>query len=143
MGGVRASLGLSRYGFKSMAVQVMSALFDAVLHFDQLRMPELFCGFHRRPYEGPTQYPVACSPQAWSAASVFLLLQACLGLEVDAPSARITLRRPELPDFLKMVRIRNLVVGGATVDLVFERYALDVGTHLERREGEVEVVVMK
>ena len=135
--------GLSRYGFKGMAVQVMSGLYDAVLHFDLQRMPELFCGFHRRLHEGPTRYPVACAPQAWSAASVFLLLQACLGLEIDAPGGRIVLQRPELPDFVKTVRVRNLSVGEASVDLVFERYALDVGTHLERRDGEVEVVVLK
>ena len=135
--------GLSRYGFKGMAVQVMSGLYDAVLHFDLQRMPELFCGFHRRPHEGPTLYPVACAPQAWSAASVFLLLQACLGLEIDAPGGRIVLQRPELPDFVKTVRVRNLSIGEASVDLVFERYALDVGTHLERRDGEVEVVVIK
>ena len=38
------------------------------LHFDLHRMPELFCGFAREPGEGPTLYPVACAPQAWSAA---------------------------------------------------------------------------
>jgi glycogen debranching enzyme len=126
-----------------MAVQVLSSLFDAVLHFDQQRMPELFCGFHRRPHESPTQYPVACLPQAWSAASVFLLLQACLGLDVDAPGGRVLLRSPELPDFLKTVRIRNLAVGDASVDLVVERSALDVAVHLERREGDVEVMIVK
>jgi glycogen debranching enzyme len=114
-----------------------------MLHFDQLRMPELFCGFHRRPHEGPTQYPVACLPQAWSAASVFLLLHACLGLEVDAPAGRVSLNQPELPDFLRTIRIRNLVVGDASVDLVIERQTLDVAVHLERREGDVEVMIVK
>lgn len=135
--------GLSRYGFKGMAVQVMSSLYDAVLHFDLRRMPELFCGFHRRFHEGPTRYPVACSPQAWSAASVFLLLQACLGLEVDAPGGRILLQRPELPDFFGTLRIRNLTVGQAAVDLILERHTLDVSLHLERRDGEIEVVMIK
>ncbi|MFL6203368.1 MAG: amylo-alpha-1,6-glucosidase, partial [Thermoanaerobaculia bacterium] len=135
--------GLARYGCKGMAPQVTSGLFDAALHFDLYRMPELFCGFHRRPHEGPTRYPVACAPQAWAAAAVFLLLQACLGLEIDAPRARVLLRRPELPDFLKRIRLSNLTVGGASVDLVLERSDLDVALYLERREGEVEVVVVK
>ncbi|HWN41777.1 MAG TPA: amylo-alpha-1,6-glucosidase, partial [Thermoanaerobaculia bacterium] len=135
--------GLSRYGFKGMAVQVMAALYDAVLHFDLERMPELFCGFHRRPHEGPTRYPVACAPQAWSAASVFLLLQACLGLEIDAPGGRILLQRPELPDFFGTLRIRNLSVGEASVDLILERHTLDVSLHLERRDGDIEVVMIK
>jgi len=126
-----------------MAVQVMSGLYDAVLHFDLERMPELFCGFHRRPYEGPTRYPVACAPQAWSAASVFLLLQACLGLEIDAPGGRILLHRPELPDFFGTLRIRNLNVGEASVDLILERHTLDVSLHLERRDGDIEVVMIK
>lgn len=135
--------GLSRYGFKGMAVHVMTGLYDAVRHFDLERMPELFCGFHRRQNEGPTLYPVACAPQAWSAASVFLLLQACLGLEIDAPGGRIVLHRPELPDFLGTLRIRNLSVGSASVDLVLERYTLDVALHLERRDGDIEVVMIK
>jgi glycogen debranching enzyme len=135
--------GLANYGLKGMAVQVLSSQYDAMLHFDQQRMPELFCGFHRRPHEGPTQYPVACLPQAWSAASVFLLLQACLGLDVDAPGGRVLLHGPELPDFLKTIRIRNLMVGESSVDLVVEHYALDVAVHLERREGDVEVVIVK
>ena len=121
----------------------MSALYDAVLHFDMHRMPELFCGFHRRSNEGPTRYPVACSPQAWSAASVFLLLQACLGLEVDAPGGRILLQRPELPDFFGTLRIRNLTVEQASVDLILERHTLDVSLHLERRDGDIEVVMIK
>jgi glycogen debranching enzyme len=135
--------GLARYGFKDLALRVTAGLFDAALHFDLLRMPELFCGFHRRPHEGPTRYPVACAPQAWAAGAVFLLLQACLGLEVDEPGARILLRRPELPELLKTVRLGSLKVGAASVDLRLERYDLDVGVGLERREGEIEVLAVK
>ena len=49
------------------------------LFVDLHRLPELFCGFPRRPGEGPTLYPVACAPQAWAAGAVFMLLQAALG----------------------------------------------------------------
>lgn len=45
--------------------------------------------------EGPTLYPVACSPQAWASASVFGLLQACLGLSFDATRRQAALRPPE------------------------------------------------
>ena len=75
--------GLRRYGFREQALRLWTGLFEAALSFDQYRMPELFCGFPQSPGEGPTLYPVACAPQAWAAASVFLLFQACLGLEVD------------------------------------------------------------
>ena len=45
--------------------------------------PSCSAAFPAQPGEGPVLYPVACAPQAWSAASVFLLFQACLGLEVE------------------------------------------------------------
>jgi glycogen debranching enzyme len=135
--------GMARYGRKDAAVKVLSGLFDASLHFDLRRVPELFCGFRQRAQEGPTLYPVACAPQAWAAGAVFLLLQACLGLDIDAPGSRICLDRPTLPDGLDRVTLRNLRVGEAKVDLTFQRYDRDVATHLENREGDVEVVVVK
>jgi glycogen debranching enzyme len=137
------ALGFSRYGRKDGAVKVLSGLFEASLHFDLSRMPELFCGFRQRPHEGPTHYPVACSPQSWASGAVFLLLQACLGLEIDAPGGRIRLDRPELPAGVDRLTLRDLRMGNAVVDLAFERYGKDVGVHIERREGEVEVVVVK
>ncbi|HEX9941289.1 MAG TPA: amylo-alpha-1,6-glucosidase [Thermoanaerobaculia bacterium] len=135
--------GMARYGRKDGASKLLTGLFDASLHFDLHRMPELFCGFRQRANEGPTLYPVACAPQAWAAGAVFLLLQACLGLDIDAPSRRICLERPELPPSLDRVTIRGLSVAAASVDLILQRYEQDVGVHLERREGEVEVVVVK
>ncbi|HKW86823.1 MAG TPA: amylo-alpha-1,6-glucosidase, partial [Nitrospiraceae bacterium] len=78
------AIGLARYGLKESVLKIMTGLFDASLLVDLHRLPELFCGFVRRPGESPTLYPVACAPQAWSAASVFMLLQACLGLTIHA-----------------------------------------------------------
>lgn len=135
--------GMARYGLKDAAARVLTGLYDASLHMDLQRMPELFCGFHRRPHEGPTRYPVACSPQAWAAGSVFLLLQACLGLEIDAPRRQIRLVHSELPPWLDRVEIRDLHVAGATVDLQIQRYPRSVGVSVDRKEGEVEVLVMK
>ena len=83
--------GLARYGLAEKALQIWTGLFEAGLYFDLHRMPELFCGFPQEPGEGPVLYPVACAPQAWSAASVFLLFQACLGLEINGPEAEICL----------------------------------------------------
>ena len=60
--------GLARYGFKDHASQILKGLFEASL-FVEYRLPELFCGFYRREGEGPVPYPVACSPQAWSAST--------------------------------------------------------------------------
>ena len=83
----------------------MQATFLAVcsprVYSSEYRLPELFCGFYRRDGEGPVPYPVACSPQSWSAASVFLLLQAILGMKIDAVASRLFLSSaPVLPEFL-------------------------------------------
>src|SRR5690606_14867347 len=59
--------GMSRYGFKDEAMKLLTGIFDVSLFVNLNRLPELFCGFSRRPGAGPTLYPVACSPQAWAA----------------------------------------------------------------------------
>jgi len=74
---------------------------------------------------------------------VFLLLQACLGLEIDARRAQIVLDRPILPICLERLTIHRLVVGGARVDLVLENHAYDVGVQLAARDGDVRVVIAK
>src|SRR5262249_55845886 len=130
-------------GLKESVVRVLTGLFDASLCFDLHRMPELFCGFERRPGDGPTLYPVACAPQAWAAAAVFVLLQACLGLSLRASEPRICFSYPLLPPFLREVRIRNLQVGRASVDLLLLRHQHDVGINVIRREGEVEIHMVK
>jgi glycogen debranching enzyme len=137
------AMGMARYGHKQACARVLSALYEASLHFDLRRMPELFCGFRPRPLEGPTHYPVACAPQAWAAGAVFLLIQACLGLEIDALRSRIVLDRPILPPSVERLVIRRLQVGAASVDLVLENHAHDVGVHLLDRDGDVGVVITK
>ena len=135
--------GFARYGLKEPAVEVLRGMFDASLFLDLHRLPELFCGFERRPGEGPTLYPVACAPQSWSAASVFLLLQACLGIRISSEPPLIEFSYPLLPDFLEEVHINNLHVGAATVDLLLLRHGQDVGINVPRREGRVEITMVK
>ena len=135
--------GLSRYGLGDQALQIWTGLFEAGMYFDLHRMPELFCGFAHEPGEGPVLYPVACAPQAWSAASVFLLLQACLGLEINGPEGQIYFTRPYLPASLGELRIHNLQAAGATVDLLLVRHDHDVGVTVLRREGGVQILVVK
>jgi glycogen debranching enzyme len=135
--------GFGRYGLKEQVLRVLTGFLDASIFVDLHRLPELFCGFHRRPGEGPTLYPVACAPQAWSAATVFLLLQACLGLRIQALQGQIHFDYPLLPPSLKEVHVRNLRVGHAIVDLQFQRHGHDVSIHVLRRTGPVEIVMVK
>jgi glycogen debranching enzyme len=137
------ALGLSRYGFGEKAVQILTGLFEASLYFELHRMPELFCGFTRQPGEGPVLYPVACAPQAWAAASVFLLFQACLGLRISGPESQIYFTRPHLPASVNELRIHNLEVAGASADLLLVRHDYDVSVNVLRREGDVRIMVIK
>jgi glycogen debranching enzyme len=135
--------GFGQYGLKDLALQVLTGMFEAALFLDLHRLPELFCGFDRRPGEGPALYPVACAPQSWSVATIYLLVKACLGLSVNGARRRIDFFSPRLPDFLHSVQIKNLRIGDAAVDLALERYHEDVGVVIQRREGRVEVCVVK
>jgi glycogen debranching enzyme len=135
--------GLARYGFREQVVTLLDSLFDASLAIDLHRMPELFCGFPRRSGERLTPYPVACAPQAWAAGAVYLLLQACLGLSISGPWAEVRFVHPVLPAALAEVEVKNLVVGSGVVDLVFYRHERGVSINVARKEGEVEVVVVK
>jgi glycogen debranching enzyme len=137
------TLGLAQYGLADSALQIWKAQFKASRHFEHNRMPELFCGFARDRSEGPIPYPVACSPQAWSAASVFLLFQACLGVEINAPAAQIRFTQPRLPVCCRELRIHNLEVADAQVDLLLVRHQDDVGVNVLRTDGNVRVIVEK
>jgi glycogen debranching enzyme len=129
--------GLARYGHTEAAMKVLTGLFDASLHFNQHRLPELFCGFERRSGEGPTLYPVACSPQAWSAGAVFGMLQACLGIDIDTAAGTISFHAPRLPEYIDWVELRDLRVGEGSVDLLLQRHHHNVGVEIMRKQGEV------
>jgi glycogen debranching enzyme len=134
------ALGLARYGLKHDVVRIAEGLFAAAQHFELRRLPELFCGFGRHAGESPTRYPTACSPQAWSAASSLLVVQALLGLDIDGLHRRVTLRQPRLPAPLEWMRFTRLSVRDAELDLLCERRGDDVGTSVMRRTGDVALI---
>jgi glycogen debranching enzyme len=134
--------GFAAYRLTWLSARVMAGLFEAAAQFELNRLPELFCGFTRRLGKSPTLYPVACSPQAWSAGAAPLLLQSSIGLSIDAVRKQIVLTRPVLPEFLEQVRVRNLVVGEASVDLMLFRSGQAVAVTVERRDGDVDVIVL-
>jgi glycogen debranching enzyme len=116
------ALGMKRAGADAAAREVASQILEAGLRFPSARLPELWCGFSRdrRYHSMPAQYPVSCSPQAWGAGSAFMLLQALLGLEVDALGGVVRLR-PLLPTWLGEVRVRKLRLGSRQVDFDIAR----------------------
>jgi glycogen debranching enzyme len=134
--------GLAKYGYKHLAGQIFMSLLDLSSMVDLHRLPELFCGVDRRPGEGPTLYPVACSPQAWAAAAPFLILQACLGVSIDAERKRIVFDDPYLPEGIPTLAIKDLRCGGVGVDLFLERRNDSVLVHKGNIESEIEIVTI-
>jgi glycogen debranching enzyme len=132
--------GLRRYARVEGVVTLLGGLVEAAWRFEARRLPELFCGFSRRHDAAPVPYPVACRPQAWAAASIFLLLEAALGVEIDALRRRIVFRAPQLPSWLPSLEIRNLRVAEARVDLLVLRGRYGGSIEIMQKHGEVEVV---
>ncbi len=137
------AMGLARYGMKDLSATIAGAMYDTSLFMDLHRLPELFCGFPRRaPGEGPTLYPVACSPQAWASTAAFYLVKACLGLSFRPQEPRIRFLHPVLPGFLDRLRLSDLRVGDAVVDVIVERHEGEVGVKVIRKRGHVDVSVV-
>ncbi|MGB8064714.1 MAG: amylo-alpha-1,6-glucosidase [Candidatus Sulfotelmatobacter sp.] len=134
--------GMAKFGLKKMAGQILLALLDVSGEVELHRLPELFCGLRRRPSEGPTLYPVACSPQAWSAAAPFLILGGCLGISVQADHGRVVFDRPFLPEGIPQLFIRNLRCGKASLDLALERRNDSVLVHCESKPEDLEIVTI-
>jgi glycogen debranching enzyme len=114
--------GLKRYRMDDQALTIAEEVLDAARRFPLYRLPELYCGFarDRRYFSMPAQYPVSCSPQAWAAGSIFLIVQTLLGLRVDALNDRIMLR-PTLPHDVNLLRVQNLRIGQHRVNFEVRR----------------------
>ena len=121
--------GLSNYGHTALAARVFDGLLEAMHYFRDRRLPELFCGMPQTS-GNLVRYPVACSPQAWASAAPFLLLQAVLGLHVDAPRRRLQIRNACLPRSMDWVELENLRIGETRVTLRLRRDGERV--HIER-----------
>jgi glycogen debranching enzyme len=134
--------GFTRYGFRAEAARMFEGLFQAATYIDLRRLPELFCGFPKRRGRGPTFYPVACSPQAWAAATPLSLLRICLGMRFDPEAGHLTFREPVLPDFLEEVTLRGVTLPQGKVDVALKRAGTEVLAQLLAREGKLRVMTM-
>ena len=137
------AIGLARYGFVWHAAKVFSAMFEAAAFQDLRRLPELFCGFIRKPHRGPTAYPVACAPQAWASAAPFALLGACLGMELRHEANSVSFNDPVMPPFLDNVILNHLSLGNSRIDLKLQRHGSDVTLNLLSRRGDAKVMLVK
>lgn len=133
--------GLKASGEADGANLIAGRLIEAAQWFPDLRLPELFCGFARDDVGAPVAYPVACSPQAWSAAAPFYLVQTMLGLRADASAHRLELIRPTLPEWLGKLTVTGLPIGDDSVDLLVHRWRGRTSAELIDRRGSIEVII--
>ena len=76
----------------------------------------MFAGTSRDDSPFPVQYLGANVPQAWAAGSVFCLVRALLGAEIDVENGVLYVD-PFLPDWLPELRLEGLPIGKRAVDL--------------------------
>lgn len=134
------ALGLCKYGYHDEANRLLTCMYDAASHYPRYRLPELFGGYPREHYSVPIRYPVACSPQAWSAGTIPCMLSAVLGFVPNAMEKRLTLMKPTLPSWLDSLNIDNLMVGDLPVRLEFTRIEEDTMVNVPG-VSEIDVVV--
>ena len=125
--------GLRRYNFGAEMVQVATEILDAAATFEGYRLPELYCGFARgegvERESAPAAYPVSCSPQAWAAGSAVMMLQALLGLDIDAEAGTIS-TSPLLPADVKSVQLQGMNAMGAPLDVDIRAEGSEGDMHL-------------
>jgi glycogen debranching enzyme len=135
-----AAFGLSRLARREGVIRILGSLLDAAVHFHSGSLPELFCGFPREERLGPVPYPVACHPQAWSAGSIFTIVQGMLGIDVLGFEQRLRISSPVMPPWLDWLRIEGLRIGptaavsfnvrrtpeGAAIEVIEKRGHVDI-----------------
>jgi glycogen debranching enzyme len=114
------ALGFKRYGYAQEIGQIARDISRAAGHFLLNQLPELYSGVQRGDADFPVQYLGANVPQAWAAGSVFALLQAILGIALDAPAGRVFVD-PVLPPWLPDITLHDLRLGRRILDIRFWR----------------------
>jgi len=130
--------GMAKYGKRLEVLRLLGDVFEAASHFE-MRLPELYCGFERVEGQSPTPYPVACLPQSWAAGSVFMLLQACLGVHIDGRRREIRIESPLLPIGIEALTVRGCPFAEVRIDIRFYRLAEEV---MVAAEGADDVAVL-
>jgi glycogen debranching enzyme len=100
--------GAARYRRWDVVDLIVDGALDAAAHYDG-RPPELFAGVARADVPVPVAYPASCSPQAWSSASILLLVRTMVGMD-PAPDG-VTVGRDDLGPIGELT-IRGLHVHG-------------------------------
>ncbi|MGB6482508.1 MAG: glycogen debranching N-terminal domain-containing protein [Candidatus Acidiferrales bacterium] len=135
------ALGFARYGLHGHVERICRAQFEAAELFEFYRLPELFSGHPRdNEHPFPAIYPNANSPQAWSASTVFSLLQSMVGVYPYAP-LKMLFVDPHLPEWLPEITLSNLRVADAVLTIRFFRKENGSSDYeVQQQEGKLHIV---
>lgn len=135
------ALGFARYGLYDHVERICRAQFEAAELFEFYRLPELFSGHPRdNEHPFPAIYPNANSPQAWSASTVFSLLQSMVGVYPYAP-LKMLFVDPHLPEWLPEITLSNLRVADAVLTIRFFRKENGSSDYeVQQQEGKLHIV---
>ena len=104
--------GMALHELRQPAIHLLTTLFQAALNFRDYRLPELFCGVHRRENDEPVHYPVSCSPQAWASATPVQMLRTLLRFDPDVPRRKAWLS-PAMPVSFPDLTLHHLPLAGS------------------------------
>jgi glycogen debranching enzyme len=138
-----AAVGLGGFPGRSGVLRILEGQLRAAEQLNTGSLTELFCGFPRDVRLGPVPYPVACHPQAWSAASVFMILQTMLGLEIIGEQRKLLINSPVMPEWVEWLKIENLRVGAGAVSLLIRREVEGVAVGILKKQGDVTVEIIQ
>ena len=131
--------GLARINCRDGVLKILDGLLQAGAQLKTGSLPELLCGFLRDERLGPVPYPVACHPQAWSAASIFMIVQAMLGIEVKAFERKLVVDSPVMPHWLDWIKVENLKVGDGAISLMVRRTPEVPAIEILQKHGNITV----
>jgi glycogen debranching enzyme len=117
--------GLARYGRTTVAGALIDGMLDAAEH-TRWRLPELYGGYGSDEVPAPVPYPVACNPQAWSAATPLQLLRTLLRIDPDVPGGSVAIG-PPLTDVT--LHVEGIRLGPHRLDVSVDRGRIEA--HVE------------
>ena len=133
--------GLYRYGFYDNFSSLFTAMCEAAGAYMQFRLPELFAGLDRGGHNVPIKYPVACSPQAWSAGTVPFMLMGSLGLKARCPGPQADSGKPIPSRVVEPGEHQSRRIGDSLIGLEFQRKARGTLVDIEKKRGDIRVTV--
>jgi glycogen debranching enzyme len=135
------ALGMRSHSLVKQSLRIAQGLIDMTIAQPYHRPPELLCGYEHDGFSLPVQYPVACSPQAWATGSIFQLILVMTNLVPDATKNQLHIIDPCLLNSINCLSIQNLRIGQTLLDLEFERSGETTACRVNKKRGNVRVII--